>query len=181
MQIFTTSDERAAASSLKGVKKIQAMLSAAVIAIAVNTFILKIAPVIKIKAGAGGLFGLLRKHFGETFTDLGLSGVWTSLSFPQPGTLLFYIFFHSLIGFLMSALYVYVIEKYLSGNGIQKGAVFSMLPWLFNSIIVLPMLGKGFAGSGVLGIVGLTYFFIANGVYGVLLGYLYEKFSKSLR
>jgi len=177
MQIFTTSSERAAKATLYGSKKLYAMLMAATAAIAVNTFILKIAPVIKIKAGAGGLFGLLRKHFGAAFTDLGLSGIWTSLGLPQPGTLLFYIFFHSLIGFLMSILYVYAIEKYLAGSGLKKGAIFSILPWLFNSIIVLPMLGKGFAGSGVLNIVGLVYFFIANGVYGIMLGYLYEKIS----
>jgi len=178
MQIFTTSLERTNRIALEGSKKIQAMLLAAFVAIAVNTFMLKIAPVIKIKAGAGGLFGLLRKHFGGTFSDLGLSTIWTSLGLPQPGTLLFYILFHSLIGFLMSILYVYFIEKYLAGSGLKKGAVFSMFPWLFNSIVVLPMLGKGFAGSGVLGLVGLTYFFAANAVFGILLGYLYEKFTR---
>ncbi|MGD9809240.1 MAG: hypothetical protein AB7E76_00070 [Deferribacterales bacterium] len=180
MQIFTTSGERAAGFPMEGSKKLSAMLSAAVIAIAVNTFMLKIAPVIKIKAGAGGLFGLLKKHYGTAFTEVGLSGAWTALGLPQPGTLLFYILFHSFIGFMMSILYVYAIEKYLAGTGIRKGAVFSMLPWLFNSIVVLPMLGNGFAGSRVIGLVGITYFFIANGVFGILLGYLYERFSRCL-
>ncbi len=177
MQIFTTGAERNGMRSLTNSKKFTAMLGAAIIAIAVNTFILKIAPFIHVKAGAGGLFGLLRKFFGGIFSDLGFSGLWTAVHLPQPGTLLFYIFFHSIIGLLMSILYVYVIEKYLAGSGIFKGAVFSLLPWLFNSIIVLPLLGKGFAAANALTLLGMTYFFIANGIYGILLGCLYEKFS----
>ena len=177
MQIFTTSEERAERKPLAAITQFKAMLAAAVIAIAVNTFILKIAPVIKIKAGAGGLFGLLRKYFGATFSDLGLSGLWTAAGFPQPGTLMFYIFFHTLIGLIMSILYVYVIEQYLAGSGLRKGALFALLPWLFNSIVVLPLLGKGFAASNALNLVGMTYFFVANGIYGILLGFLYEKFT----
>jgi uncharacterized membrane protein YagU involved in acid resistance len=153
------------------------MVFSALMAITVNTVMLKTAPLMGIKAGAEGLFGLLRNYFGETFRDIGLSGLWSAAMLPQPGTLMFYIFFHSLIGFLMAGLYVSVVEKYLAGSGWRKGAVFALLPWLINSIIVLPLLGKGFAGSNVLDGVGLVYFFIANGVYGVLLGHLYEKTS----
>lgn len=177
MQWFTTKEARAEREVLQGCARVRAMVFSALMAITVNTVLLKTAPLMGIKVGAGGLFGLLRNYFGETFSDLGLSAMWSAAALPQPGTLMFYIFFHSLIGFMMAALYVYVIEKYLAGPGWRKGAVFAMLPWLINSIIVLPLLGKGFAGSNVLDGVGLVYFFIANGVYGVLLGYLFEKTS----
>lgn len=177
MRLWTTAEEREEQARLSGMPQFAIMMYAAVVAIAVNTLILKTAPLWGVKAGAGGLFGLLRKNFGGVFSDLGLSSLWSAAALPQPGTLLFYIFFHSLIGFVMAWLYVYIIEKYLAGRGVQKGAIFALLPWLLNSIIVLPLLGKGFAGSHVLNAVGLVYFFIANGVYGVLLGYMYERLT----
>ena len=172
MKILTKGAQEA---GLKGFEKFYVMFFSATIAIALNTLILKSDTFFKIKAGAGGLFGLLKIHFAETFSQLGLSSLWTLASLPQPGTLAFYIFFHSLVGYSTAILYVYVIEKRLLGSGLTKGAIFSLLPWVINSVIVLPLLGKGFAGSDVLDITGIIYFFIANGLYGVVLGYLYER------
>jgi len=40
----------------------------------------------------------------------------------------------------------------------------------------MPMLGKGFAASDVLSLGGMFYFFLANGLYGVLLGVVYGRF-----
>ncbi|KEQ18830.1 hypothetical protein [Endozoicomonas numazuensis] len=169
--------ERGKLVRLHGVECFKVMLFATVVATGVNTVLLKTAPLMDIEVGAGGLFGLLQMYFGGIFHDLGFSAVWSATVLPQPGSLGFYVFFHSLIGLLMAGLYVYSVEKYLAGSGIKKGAVFALLSWLINSILVLPLLGKGFAGSEVLDSVGLIYFFVANGVYGVLLGFLYEKLS----
>jgi len=160
---------------LKGFEKFYVMFFSSTIAIALNTLMLKSDSLFGIKSGAGGLFGLLKIHFTEIFSQLGLSSLWTLASLPKPGTLAFYIFFHSLTGFLMAILYVYVVEKRLLGSGLTKGALFSLLPWVINSAIVLPLLGEGFAGSDKLNTTGIIYFFISNGLYGVVLGYLYER------
>ncbi len=80
------------------------------------------------------------------------------------------------MGLFMAVLYAYAIEPVLSGVGWRKGAIFSLLPWLINSIVVMPLLGKGFAASYALTLGGVTYFFFGNAIYGICLGVLYEKF-----
>jgi hypothetical protein len=100
---------------------------------------------------------------------------------PAPGSLSFWILFHTFIGLLMSIFYVYCFEKLLSWPGWRKGAIFSLIPWIINSAVVMPLLGKGFAASSAITPVGMIYFFIANASYGILLGYFYEKFCNLVK
>ena len=159
-------------------QKFKAIFYAATIAIIINIIILKSAPIFHINAAAGGLFGLLRHLSGSTFHEYGISIFWASTTLPQPGTLGFFILFHTFIGFIMSFIYVFILEKHLIGSGWQKGITFALIIWIINSIIVMPLLGKGFAASNVLNITGMLYFFTANAFYGIIVGFLYEKFYK---
>lgn len=152
-------------------------LWAGFLAVSVNTAVLKLSALFHIEAESGGLFRLLRLHLGDYFHAIGVGNAWGALHLPMPGTLYFWILFHTFMGLVMAVVYAYAIEPYLSGPGWRKGAVYSIIPWLINSFIIMPALGKGIAASHALTAVGMGYFFVANGTYAVLLGFLYEKFS----
>ena len=159
-------------------KILKASLLAGLLAVSVNTAVLKLAGVFNIEAESGGLFRLLRMYLGDTFNTLGIGKIWAALLLPLPGTLGFWLLFHTFMGLVMAVFYAYAIEPILAGPGWRKGAIYSLLPWLINSVLVMPLLGKGFAASHSLTPVGMTYFFFANGTYAVLLGLLYEKFMR---
>ena len=156
-------------------QKFKAIFYAATIAIIINIMILKSAPIFHINAAAGGLFGLLHHLLGSSFHEYGISIFWASTILPQPGTLGFFILFHMFIGVIMSLIYAFILEKHLIGSGWQKGITFALIIWIINSIIIMPLLGKGFAASNVLNITGMIYFFIANAFYGIIVGFLYEN------
>jgi hypothetical protein len=147
------------------------------VAVAVNTIVLKAAWLLGIEAESGGLFRLLRLNFGGAFAAWGVGRVWGAAHLPAPGTAGFWLLFHAFMGLVMAFLYAVAVEPLLPGPGWKKGVVYAMVVWLINSAVVMPLLGKGFAASHALTPRGMAYFFVANGVYGVLLGLLYERFA----
>ena len=138
------------------------------IAITINTIILKAAPLLHIEAESGGLLKLF---------------ILKTRTFLNPGLLLylksfiFFIIFHYATGMAMVLLYVLINKKLQPGKGLVKGSVFSLIPWSINYFIVLPLLGQGIAGVNSISTAGIVYFFIANWVFGAILGVLYEKYS----
>lgn len=145
-------------------------LIAGFIAITINTLVLKAAPLLGIQAESGGLLKLLMLHLRSLFAKWGLAG-WL----PDPHGLGLWIGFHYLTGFGMVFLYVFLFQPLLPGKGWLKGSVFSLLPWLINSTIVLPLLGQGWLGMHQLPVSGIVYFFVANWLFGASLGFFYEK------
>jgi hypothetical protein len=143
-------------------------LVAGFIAITANTIILKVAPLINVSAESGGLLKLLLLHTQQYFINY----------LPYIKTTGFWLLFHYLTGFAMVGMYVYLFEPVLPGKGWLKGSLFSLVPWLINGGIVLPLLGQGFMGIHQLSAAGMIYFFIANWIFGVLLGIVYEFLSK---
>lgn len=139
---------------------------AGLIAITVNTLVLKAAPLLDITAESGGLLKLLIMKIGSYVSpDL--------LSYFKTST--FWLLFHYAIGFGMVLLYVYVFEPLLPGKGWLKGSIFSLLPWIINAFLVLPLLGQGIIGIYQLSTAGIIYFFIANWIFGLVLGLVYER------
>ena len=149
--------------------KIINALKAGLIAISINTIFLKASSLLNIKAESGGLLKLLLMHT-STFINNSLLTFFHSTSF--------WVIFHYITGFAMVLLYVYILEPLLPGKGWQKGSLFSLLPWLINGFIVLPLLGQGIVGLQALPVSGIIYFFIANWIFGITLGVLYERFTK---
>ena len=49
-----------------------------------------------------------------------------------------------------------------SWTGTHECSVFSLLPWVINSLIVLPALGQGVFGYRTRPPSGIAYFFVAN-------------------
>lgn len=142
-------------------------LFAGLIAITVNTLVLKAAPLLHIMAESGGLLKLVIIHL-KPFAGA------STIAFFQ--TTPFWIFFHYLTGFTMIFLYMYLLEPVLPGKALLSGTLFSFFPWLINGLIVLPMLGQGVFGVHKLPLSGMVYFFFANWLFAVLFVYLYERF-----
>lgn len=142
---------------------------AGLIAITLNTLLLKAAPILHIEAESGGLLKLILLHTQLYMSDAMLACVHTAA---------FGVLFHYLTGFTMVILYVYLFEPLLPGKRWQKGSLFSLLPWMINGFIVLPLLGQGFIGIQQLPVTGIIYFFVANWIFGITLGELYGRFAK---
>jgi hypothetical protein len=53
--------------------------------------------------------------------------------------------------------------------------VYAGVPWLLNAVIVLPLIGEGFAGARHLDAAGMVGFAAAHTVFFVLLAVLYGQ------
>jgi hypothetical protein len=77
-------------------------------------------------------------------------------------------------GILFGILYAGWVEPRLQGSGLRRGAIFSVIPWLFSIIVFLPLMGGGFLGislhAGPLPVIGNL---ILNIIYGASLGFFY--------
>jgi hypothetical protein len=157
-------------------KKTHAALLAGFLSISVNTIVLKAAKPLGFIAESGGLLRLHVLYLSPLFQSLGISRWWVSVGLPPPSSFLFWLVFHYVTGFVMVFLYSTLLESVLPGRGLLKGSVFSLLPWLINGFIVLPLLDQGVLGYERLPLSGMVYFFMANWLFGAVLGVLYEKF-----
>jgi hypothetical protein len=133
------------------------------IAIAINTLLLKAAPLFLITAEGGALL----KLFLQT-----TNGILPHFSFEH--TAWFALLFHFLTGFLMVIIYAVFFNKMVLAPGWIKGGLFSIFPWLINGLVVLPLLKQGIFGYIALTPAGMIWFFIANLGFGLILGWLYD-------
>ena len=154
----------------------RAALLAGFLSISVSTIVLKAAVPLGFIAESGGLLRLHVLYLGPLFQRFGISPLWTSMGLPPPSSPLFGLVFHYGTGFVMVLLYTLVLERVLPGRGLIKGSVFSLLPWVINGLLVLPLLGEGAFGRHRLLLSGMAYFFVANWSFGAVMGVLYEKF-----
>ena len=139
-------------------------LLAGLVAITVNTMVLKAAPLLSVNAESGGLLKLALLH-AKPLLPAGL--------LPVVKTEGFKLLFHYVTGLGMVGLYVGVVEPRLPGNGWVRGGLFALLPWALNGFVVLPLLGQGVAGVHALTPGGMAYFFVANELFGLVLGGVY--------
>lgn len=133
------------------------VIYAGLIAVTANTLLLKLAPLLHIKAESGGL--------------LKLTILYTHLPVPQPVSTPLWLGFHYLTGFVMVAVYALFFER-LQGPKWLKGSLFSLLPWLINGLIVSPLLQQGIFSYKAIPASGMAWFFMANWIFGFLLGVL---------
>lgn len=154
---------------------IRATLLAGFAAITANTVVLKAAAPLGIVAESGGLLRLHVLYLTPLLRRSGVTGWWTSSGLPGPASLPFWLAFHYATGFAMVLLYTVVLERVLPGPGVMKGSLFSLVPWLINGLLVLPMLGQGAFGSRALPASGMWYFFLANWLFGAVLGAVYAR------
>lgn len=154
-----------------------AALIAGTIGVAVNTALLKTAAPLGIEAESGGLLRLMTRSLAPLMNQTGISETWLRVGLPAPNSLVFWLGFHLATGLGMALLYAYVFEPLLPGNGLLKGSLFALVPWLINGFVVLPLLGQGIIGVRALTLSGIIYFFVANWSFTATLGVLYERWK----
>lgn len=153
-----------------------AAVLAGFIAVSVHTVLLLAARPFDLQVGAGGVLGMLRTAWGDAFQAMGIAGIWSGAGLPLPGSTAFWIVFHVVMGILLALAYAWLFEPRLKGTGMRRGLLFALLPWLIHSAVLMPLVGNGLAGYRVLPLVGIAWFFVANLVYGAVLGFCYGRF-----
>jgi uncharacterized membrane protein len=82
---------------------------------------------------------------------------------------------HFMIGTVLALIYVYVFASQLPGNGLVRGALYGLVPWLVSQIMINPMMGAGLFASNtpapLLMVMGslmghIIYGAVVGGVYG---------------
>ncbi len=82
-------------------------------------------------------------------------------------------FIHMFIGIAFAWLYINFVKDRINANGILKGMLFSMVPFLIEQLVITPVLGAGLfaSNSASQGLVVLSSL-VAHIVYGMWLGLL---------
>jgi hypothetical protein len=156
-------------------------LGAGAIATVVNSALLQAASLEGIDTAHGGLLRL---------TEMSLERV-AHLSLPTtPGghapllpifAYWFQTVFHFATGLFMAELYVIVLEPKVPQGVWGKGVIYGTVVWLFNSFVVLPLIGEGVAGSGHLSLSGIFCFAIAHMAFfislSIIVQYLFRNTS----
>jgi hypothetical protein len=157
-----------------------AALLAGVIAISVNTAMLVGADAYGIKTAHGGLLRLLADVADGLAGRIVLTARWNTIFSPAVSSARFQLVFHVLIGLLMAIFYAYLVEPALIFRPWVKGLIYAATVWMLNAIIVLPLIGEGFAGSRHLSAAGMIGFAVAHTIFFVILAVLYEPLRKRL-
>jgi hypothetical protein len=83
---------------------------------------------------------------------------------------------HLVAGVVFAILYAGLVEPRLSGSGLQRGIIFSLIPWALSVTVFFPIIGAGFFGSaigaGPLPVLGNLVLHI---IYGGALGTVYAS------
>jgi uncharacterized membrane protein YagU involved in acid resistance len=83
---------------------------------------------------------------------------------------------HFMVGTILALIYVYVFASRLPGSGLVRGAIYGLIPWFVDQIMVNPMMGAGVFASNtpapMLMVVGslmghLVYGAVVGAVYGI--------------
>lgn len=141
------------------------MLAAGLVGISVNTIVLKAATLLYIHPGGGALLQLMLLY-AQRWSPWLLPALH-ALGLTKTPSLFGFLWYHYATGLGMILLYFYVFSTRLPGPRWWRATLFSFLPWLINSAIVLPQLGEGFAGLRVLPCSDALYFFFANWLFVV--------------
>lgn len=152
-----------------------AALLAGLIAIVINTLLLYLADFIPLQTAHGGLLNLLKLISGSTLVKLGVADAWNASGLPGPADDVFKTAFHIVVGLGMAVVYAFVVEPLLSGSAWLKGLAYALLLWLMNSLLILPLIGEGIAGSRHLSIAGMVYYAAAHTAFFLLLACLYDQ------
>ena len=156
---------------LSGVSRLTSALLVGLVAITLNTLVLKAADLISLPTAHGGLLRLLSAGFSRPLQELGVSSVWSAIGAPKPASPLFQIGFHVFVGLLMALFYAFVLEPLMPWKAAIKGLAYTAGVWLMNALIVLPATGEGFAGSANLTLAGIMWYAAAHTLFFMLLAY----------
>jgi uncharacterized membrane protein YagU involved in acid resistance len=88
---------------------------------------------------------------------------------------------HFMIGTGLAVAYAFVFSGKLPGNGLVRGALFGLLPWLLSQIMVNPMMGAGvFASNTPAPMMMVFGSLMGHVIYGAVAGAVYGTTSARL-
>lgn len=143
-------------------------LIAGVAGAAANSLAIRAFEWIGIPTGTAGLSKLVIAITNAILAATGLSFCLPE-KLVQPGQEIF----HTTMGVLMAIAFAVLFFRRLPGSPVIRGLIFSLLPWLMQSLIVDPYMGFGLFGtrlSPATPIVSLAL----NALYGLVLGSIYR-------
>jgi uncharacterized membrane protein YagU involved in acid resistance len=88
--------------------------------------------------------------------------------------------FHVATGLLMAIVYVFIVEPRLPGGAFGKGLTYGAAAWLFNSFVVLPLIGEGPLGIHHLRVLGIICFAVAHLAFFVTLSLTFRYLRRNL-
>jgi hypothetical protein len=137
---------------------VSALLAGAV-AIALNTAALAAADLVPLATAHGGLLRLLSN----------ITGI------APPRSAMFQPAFHILVGLAMAVFYAFAVEPIIPGAAWLRGIYYGVAAWLANAVIVLPLIGEGFAGERFLTSFGIAWFAASHMLFFILMAIFYSR------
>ena len=120
---------------------------------------------------ATGAAGLSRLVFAAVNWGLGMAGA--AFRFPEKLGPVSQEGFHAGMGVLMAVAYAWLFYAWLPGPRWVRGLLFSLLPWLMQSLLVAPYMGFGFFGARLSPVTPLVSLCL-NALFGLAIGLLYR-------
>jgi uncharacterized membrane protein YagU involved in acid resistance len=81
---------------------------------------------------------------------------------------------HFMIGTTLALIYIYLFAEKLPGNGLLRGALYGLIPWFLNQIMVNPIMGAGvFASNTPSPVLMVLGSLMGHIVYGAAVGAVY--------
>jgi hypothetical protein len=145
-------------------KRIWVSLPVGTLAIRANTALLQVADQVGIVTARGGLLTLVNRA-----VDIPGRALATNWQFQQA--------FHVCVGIGMAVFYALIVRD-PRNRVVGNSLLYATLVWLASALVVLPLIGQGFAGTCVLSIIGIVYFALAHTIFSVPNGLLLASFSE---
>lgn len=81
---------------------------------------------------------------------------------------------HFMIGSVLAVFYAVIFQPKIPGNGVVRGMMFGLIPWLMAQVIVNPMMGAGFFAMNTPAPMAMVMgSLMGHLVYGAVLGSVY--------
>jgi hypothetical protein len=109
---------------------------------------------------AAPMMGMPRMNIGEMLGSM-MGGI-TALGWMA----------HFMIGTVLAVIYAAFFAERLSGPVAIRGMLFSLAPWLFAQVVLMPMMGAGFFSGSMVVAAGSL---MGHLLYGAVLGTVYRR------
>lgn len=162
------------------IRSIMRVLVAGTVALAVNMILLWLADHFGIVTARGGFQRLTKLWTTPWLVATGADALWSRWQLPDPSSALFMAAFKIAAGLMMALVYA-AIEPALPGRWWTKGLLYALIVWLLNAVVVLPLLGEGFAGTESLTGAGIMTFALAHTAFFLVLAGLYHPRHRRAR
>jgi hypothetical protein len=149
-------------------------LRAGSVAIVTNTLLLTVADQFGLTTARGGLLKLLITWLAPGLRSAGLAS-WALWLTTLTKTYAFQTGFHIAVGLVMALVFVKSAGTWLKHHAWCAGLAAAFAVWLLNALVILPLLGEGFAGEHDLTLPGIAYFAAAHTAFFLLMALIARR------